>query len=126
MGLKTFGLMGVDWEQRVDFDRLRHERLERAKQHLERSDMGALLCFDMANIRYLSATHIGTWAMDKLVRFCLLPRGGEPIVEPRRWIHRRFRRVRAAAMVMALPAFVGALRVGSLSRRGVAAPEPAA
>ena len=80
MGLKTFGLMGVDWEQRVDFDRLRRERLERAKQHLERSDMGALLCFDMANIRYLSATHIGTWAMDKLVRFCLLPRGGEPIV----------------------------------------------
>src|SRR6516225_8110000 len=24
---KTFGLMGVDWEQRVDLDRLRRERL---------------------------------------------------------------------------------------------------
>jgi Xaa-Pro aminopeptidase len=34
----------------------------------------------MANIRYITATHIGTWAMDKLNRFCLLPRGGEPIM----------------------------------------------
>jgi hypothetical protein len=23
---RTFGLMGVDWEQRVDFERLRHGR----------------------------------------------------------------------------------------------------
>src|SRR5439155_26176735 len=38
------------------------------------------LCFDMANIRYITATHIGTWAMDKLARFSLLPRGHEPIV----------------------------------------------
>jgi Xaa-Pro aminopeptidase len=80
MGLKTFGLMAVDWEERVNFDRLRSERLARAKRELERSSLGALLCFDMNNIRYLTATHIGTWAMDKLVRFSLLPRGGEPTV----------------------------------------------
>src|SRR5919197_6437675 len=34
----------------------------------------------MANIRYVTATHIGTWAIDKLIRFCLLPRGDEPIM----------------------------------------------
>ncbi len=34
----------------------------------------------MANIRYVTATHIGTWAMDKLIRFCLLPQGDEPIM----------------------------------------------
>ena len=78
MGLKSFGTMGVDWEQRVDFDRLRRERLARAKEGLEQSELGALLCFDMANIRYITATHIGTWAMDKLIRFCLLPQGGRP------------------------------------------------
>ena len=33
--------------------------------------------------------------------------------------------LRAAAMMMAIPAFLGALRVGLLSRRGVVAPEPA-
>jgi Xaa-Pro aminopeptidase len=77
---RTYGTMAVDWEQRVDFDRLRRERLAHAKDHLDRSELGALLCFDMANIRYVTATHIGTWAIDKLIRFCLLPRGHEPIM----------------------------------------------
>jgi Xaa-Pro aminopeptidase len=72
--------MTVDWEQRVDVDRLRRERLDRAKRALAESELGALLCFDMNNIRYLTATHIGTWAIDKLVRFALLPQGDEPIM----------------------------------------------
>src|SRR5207245_8271799 len=80
MGIKTFGLMAVDWEERVNFERLRTERLARVKKFLEASDLGALLCFDMNNIRYITATHIGTWAMDKLVRFSLLPRGDDPIL----------------------------------------------
>jgi len=77
---KTYGLMGVDWEARVDHDRLRSERLARAKRMLAESDVGALLCFDMNNIRYLTATHIGTWALDKAARFALLPRADEPIM----------------------------------------------
>jgi Xaa-Pro aminopeptidase len=80
MGLKTYGLMGVDWEERVNLERLRCDRLARVKQLLKESELGALLCFDMSNIRYISATHIGTWAMDKLMRYTLLPQGAEPIV----------------------------------------------
>ena len=80
MGLKTFGLMAVDWEERVDFERLRTERLARAKRLLAESELGALLCFDMNNIRYITATHIGTWAIDKLARFTLLPQDDEPIL----------------------------------------------
>ena len=80
MGLRTYGVMGVDWEERVDFDRLRRERLARTKAALAESELGALLCFDMNNIRYITATHIGTWAIDKLVRFTLLPQGDEPIM----------------------------------------------
>ena len=80
MALHTYGTMGVDWEERVRFDRLREERLARIKAELAASDMGALLCFDMTNIRYITATHIGTWAQDKLNRFCLLPQGDEPIM----------------------------------------------
>ena len=80
MGLRTSGRMAVDWEERVNFDRLRRERLERATQELGGSDLGALLCFDMNNIRYLTATQIGTWAYDKLIRFALLPRGDDPIL----------------------------------------------
>ncbi len=80
MALKTYGLMGVDWEERVDFERLRNERLARIKRLLKESNLGALLCFDMNNVRYITATHIGTWAMDKLARFTLLPQDAEPIL----------------------------------------------
>ena len=80
MGLKTFGLMGVDWEERVNLERLRQDRLARIKKLLKESELGALLCFDMNNSRYITATHIGTWAMDKLVRYSLLPQDDEPIM----------------------------------------------
>src|SRR5438094_7221044 len=80
MAMKTYGLMGVDWEERVNFERLRTERLTRIKKLLKESEMGALLCFDMTNVRYITATHIGTWAMDKLARFTLLPQDDEPIM----------------------------------------------
>jgi Xaa-Pro aminopeptidase len=80
MALKTYGPMAVDWENRIDFGRLRSERLDRAKALLKKSEMGALLCFDMNNVRYLTATHIGTWAQDKISRFSLLPQNDEPIL----------------------------------------------
>ena len=75
----TVGTMGVDWESRVSFERLRDERLARLRQKLEESDLGALLAFDFGNIRYMTATHIGTWAMDKLIRFALITRNSDPI-----------------------------------------------
>jgi Xaa-Pro dipeptidase len=80
MAIRTYGPNAVDWEARVDVDRLRSDRLQRLTQHLDASELGALLTFDFSNIRYMTATHIGTWAMDKLIRFALLPRGGDPVV----------------------------------------------
>src|SRR5512146_1089753 len=80
MGLKTFGLMDVDWEERVNIERLRQDRLNRIKAALKKSELGSLLCFDMNNIRYITATHIGTWAMDKLARFTFLAQDDEPIL----------------------------------------------
>jgi hypothetical protein len=72
--------MAVDGEARVDPHRLREDRLARLRADLERSSLGAVLAFDFSNIRYASATHIGTWAMDKLIRFCLVTRKTDPIV----------------------------------------------
>jgi Xaa-Pro aminopeptidase len=71
---------GVDWEQRIDFQRLRRERLERAQAELRASDLGALLLFDPNNIRYVTSTHIGEWARDKNARFALLLRDDPPIL----------------------------------------------
>jgi Xaa-Pro aminopeptidase len=72
--------MAVDWEQRIDFAKLRRDRLERARAALRASDLGALLLFDPNNIRYVTSTHIGEWARDKNARFALLPRDGDPIL----------------------------------------------
>jgi Xaa-Pro aminopeptidase len=80
MALPTHGTMAVDWEQRIDFDRLRTERLGRVKDLLAKSEMGAILCFDMNNVRYITSTHIGSWAQDKMSRFTLLTRKSEPIL----------------------------------------------
>jgi Xaa-Pro aminopeptidase len=72
------GSMNVDWEERVNADRLRTYRLGRARAALAASDLGAMLLFDFNNIRYVTSTHIGEWARDKMTRFALLTRGGEP------------------------------------------------
>jgi Xaa-Pro aminopeptidase len=80
MGTATYGLNVVDWEVRVDVERLRTDRLTRLKHALDRSEVGSLLTFDFHNIRYMTATHIGTWAMDKMIRFAVLPQGGEPVL----------------------------------------------
>jgi Xaa-Pro aminopeptidase len=76
----AWGTMGVDWETRVDYDRLRSYRLSRAKEQLVKHNIGAYLCFDFNNIRYITGTHIGEWARDKMHRYAFLPRGGEPIL----------------------------------------------
>ena len=74
------GRMNVDFEERVDFTRLRAYRLSRARAALDASELGAVLLFDINNIRYVSATMIGEWARDKVARYALLTRAGEPIV----------------------------------------------
>ncbi len=40
--------------------------------------MGAFLCFDNNNIRYITSTRLGPWTDDKMCRFSILPLGGEP------------------------------------------------
>ena len=74
------GHMGVDYEQRVDFARLRDYRVGRAKQSLEASDCGAFLLFDFYNIRYTTSTWIGGALGDKMIRYALLARGKDPVL----------------------------------------------
>jgi len=78
--LPALGTMGVDFEERVDYRRLHRYRLGRAKQVLEASECGALLVFDVNNIRYLTSTKIGEWERDKISRWALLTGNGDPIL----------------------------------------------
>ncbi|HZS94200.1 MAG TPA: Xaa-Pro peptidase family protein [Chloroflexota bacterium] len=80
MKIQSFGAMSVDWEERINYDRLRKERLTKGREALQKTDQAAFLCFDMNNIRYLTSTTIGEWARDKLARFCLLFRDEAPIL----------------------------------------------
>ncbi|MBA2720138.1 MAG: aminopeptidase P family protein [Chloroflexi bacterium] len=72
------GSMNVDWEERWNVDRLRTYRADRSRAALAASNLGALLLFDFNNIRYVTSTHIGEWARDKMTRYALLTRGGTP------------------------------------------------
>lgn len=74
------GHMGVDYESRVDFDRLRSYRLARAQAALTASGCGAFLLFDFYNIRYTTQTWIGGALGDKMIRYALLLPGKEPIL----------------------------------------------
>jgi Xaa-Pro dipeptidase len=79
-GASQNAIMAVDWENRVDFDRLRKYRFRRVQDQLKTSNMGAVLLFDMNNIRYTTAAHIGNWARDKYFRCALIMRDREPIM----------------------------------------------
>jgi hypothetical protein len=72
--------MAVDWERRIDFDRLRRERLARIKKLLAIRSWARSSASTMNNVRYITATHIGTWAQDKISRFTRCPQNDEPIL----------------------------------------------
>src|SRR5262249_62277252 len=74
------GHMGVDYEERVDFGRLRRYRMARARRALSASECGAFLLFDFYNIRYTTQTWIGGALGDKMIRYALVFRDRDPIL----------------------------------------------
>jgi len=78
--LQAPGHTQVDFEERINFRRLHDYRLARTRAALAGSGLGALLCFDQHNIRYITSTVIGEWARDKLTRYALLTGNGDPYI----------------------------------------------
>ena len=76
----AFGKYGVDYEQRVDFDRLRKERLQKAKDQMEKDGVGTLVTWDAASIRYLTSYYVTTPTRGGEMTFAVLPRNGEPVL----------------------------------------------
>jgi len=76
----TYGTMGVDHEMRVDYAKLRKDRLRKTREQMEKDGVGAMLVYDPDNIRYITSTKVGEWSRDKLGRYALLPKGQEPIL----------------------------------------------
>jgi Xaa-Pro aminopeptidase len=76
----AFGKYAVDYEQRIDYDRLRRERLQRAKDQIGKTELGAILSWDAATIRYLTSYYDPTCMRASETQSVFLPRDGEPIL----------------------------------------------
>ncbi len=73
-------MLAVDYEKRIDFDKLRKERVSKAMEAMKKANLEAFVCFDFDNIRYITSATIGEWARDKMQRWCILPIDNDPIL----------------------------------------------
>ncbi|OGP87845.1 MAG: hypothetical protein A2157_10565 [Deltaproteobacteria bacterium RBG_16_47_11] len=76
----TLGTMATDCEIRIDYEKLRKDRLRKANDQLKKDGLGALLCFDPDAIRYITSTKLNDWTNNKLARACLLAADQAPIL----------------------------------------------
>ena len=77
---RLYSVNATDWQYRVDHERMRQQRLARARAEMEADDLGALLLFAGANIRYVTGSYQGNWKYNINIRYAVLPRGGEPVL----------------------------------------------
>lgn len=77
---RMYSTTATDWQARVDFERLRKDRLARARMMMEKHDLGALVCFVGENVRYITSVYQGNWKNNIFIRYCVLPRGGDPVL----------------------------------------------
>ena len=75
---RLYSTYGADWQYRVDHERMRRERLERARAEMIADDLGALIVFAGANVRYLTGSYQGNWKYNINIRYAVLPREGDP------------------------------------------------
>src|ERR1700689_577666 len=76
----SWGTMAKDWEKGIDYDRLHKDRVKRAKEAIRHAGLGGVIAFNFDNIRYITGTHIGEWARDKLMRSAFCPFEGPPFL----------------------------------------------
>ncbi len=77
---RMYSTTATDWQARVDFDRMRKDRLARARMMMEKHDLGAIVCYVGENIRYITGVYQGNWKNNIFIRYCVLPRDGDPVL----------------------------------------------
>ncbi len=77
---RVYSQTGADWQDRVDFDRLRKERLHRLREQMKAHNLGALVLFAGANIRYATGSYQGNWKYNINIRYAVVPQNAEPIL----------------------------------------------
>ncbi|MGA7493994.1 MAG: Xaa-Pro peptidase family protein [Syntrophobacteraceae bacterium] len=68
------GTQGVDFDDRIDFARMRNYRLNRVKEQLKAFNVGAILSIQEWNTRYITGTWTPAWTTPSSgLRYCMLP-----------------------------------------------------
>lgn len=57
----TFGTTAVDWQERINVERMRRERAERARKIMKKHDVQTLLISTPADVRYLTGCIGASW-----------------------------------------------------------------
>lgn len=77
--MASFGTVGMDWQERINWPRMREYRLARAREAMRRHGLGAILCMYDENVRYITSTLTPGWNRLKPgLRYALLVEGKEP------------------------------------------------
>jgi len=76
---RVFGTQGIDWQERINFERLRKERIAKLQDQMKKNDTSALLLYRGDNIRYATNTWNGTWRIGAF-RYCMVPAEGDPLL----------------------------------------------
>src|SRR5438477_4472524 len=79
--MPSFGTVGTDWQERIDWGRLRQYRIESARERMKAHGLGAVLCMYDENIRYITATLTPGWCRLKPgLRYAMLCGDGAPVL----------------------------------------------
>ena len=77
----NFGIAGLDWQQRINWERLREYRIERARTMMKKHGLGAMLCMYDENVRYITGTLTPGWNRLKPgLRYAMLCGDARPIL----------------------------------------------
>ena len=80
-GTANFGVTGTDWQQKINWDRLRTYRLESARARMKANGLGAVLCMYDENVRYITSTLTPGWNRLKPgLRYAILCGDGAPVL----------------------------------------------
>jgi Xaa-Pro aminopeptidase len=74
----AFGKYAVDYEQRVNYDRLRKDRVEKVRAQMAKDNVGALITWDADNIRYIASMYITTPMRPSEYQAVFIAKNGEP------------------------------------------------
>ncbi|MFC2007829.1 hypothetical protein ACFLVB_04455, partial [Chloroflexota bacterium] len=70
----TYGKFNVDWQQRIDFNRLRQDRLDKANAMMHKHGIGAAIVYSWDTARYLGNPFNHPYAKHIPFRFIFMVR----------------------------------------------------